>query len=287
MAIRPRMFVDPPRYQPLGFGLLSVVQWVDETDKHWMNGIEFQPDSFADAHLTAEKCFDGDGEVAAKTPTDGIDTRCANPVTVYSELECSALGHWDDYKARTVTALDNGQGRPLETAFWTGVTGEEPLFPHLAADELAECQTAAVVVSGAGAPVPWQIGIARLEAALADCYGGVGVLHMPYWVAAILVSEMYLIPDKDKLRTRLGNLVAAGTGYPGTGPDGSTSPANGSWVYATGAMTGRQSVVDIGRREESLDRTNNSMVMVAERTFVFAWDGCHLAAQINLAKEVA
>lgn len=288
MAIRPRMFVEPPRYQPLGFGLLSVVQWVDETEKHWLNGIEFQPDSFADAHLTMDECFDAAGEsVATKTPTDGIDTRCANPVTAYAWIDCSAVGHWDDFRKRSIAALDNGQARPLETAFWTGETGEDPLLPHLAADEVVECQTEAVIVSGSGAAVPWQIGIARLEAALADCYGGVGVLHMPYWVAAILIAEMYVVPDKNgqQLRTRLGNLVAAGTGYPGTGPDGSSPAAGASWIYATGAVVGRQSPPNVTTREASLDRSNNSMIMIAERTFVFGWDGCHLAAQIDLTHE--
>lgn len=295
MAIRPRLYVASPRYTPFPYGLSSVVQWVDETDVHWRNGVQFEPDSFADAHLTMEKCFDTDDDeddVAAKTATDQIDLRCANPFTVYAELNCPPIGHWDDYKARTIAALDNGQGRPMETAFWTGVTGEATLYPHLASDDVvveeACVQTAATVVTGSGTAASWQQGIALLEAALVDCYGGVGVIHMPFWVAAILQGEMFLVVDekRQQLRTRLGTLVAAGTGYPGTGPDGS-APANGAaWIYGTGAIVGRQSAVDISTREEALDRSINRMVMIAERTFVLAWDSCHVCAQINLFKEV-
>src|SRR5690554_3145007 len=70
---------------------------------------------------------------ATKTGNVEQTTRGATPFTVYAQFECSAVGVGD---AATVgaDALARVEQRQVETAFWTGVAGGQPVvFPHLAA----------------------------------------------------------------------------------------------------------------------------------------------------------
>lgn len=280
-------YVAAPAFAPLPYGLLSVAQPVDDPDAHWRAGIQYQPDPCDPATALLAGC-PTTSDTATKTATStGLGTRGAEAVTVMAWVDCGPVGLWDEAGARARQALLNGEGRALERAFWTGdVEGAAAaLNPHLAEDAAVvdgsvTIQTAATNVA-TGAPangVPHAEAIGLLEGALAACYGGVGVIHMPRWTLATFAGPNRQVErDGSRLRTHGGTWVAAGAGYVGIGPDGSTPPAGSAWLYATGAVFVRRGDVVVPDGPQSLDRAENRLVMVAERTYVVGWDCCHFA----------
>lgn len=279
MAI-PRLPVLSPDRPPLPYGLMSVANVIDETDPHWLNGLLIEPDACDEAHTVQQPC---DGS-ANKTPTStGIPTKGAEPFAVYSWIDCSPIGHWEDYAARTVTALENGEARAVEREFWTGANGTNPNLAANAAVTDASgtvLQSAAVALNAAAVDIVEAV--ALLEGALASCYPGIGVIHAPRRALAFMSSKGLLDVGRGQvgpqLRTDGGTLLAFGGGYPGTGKAGVAPSAGDSWLFATGAVTVRRDKIARTDRVESLNRQKNSLVMLAERTYAVIWDcSCHFA----------
>lgn len=289
-----RKYVEAPTVTPLPYSLMSVVDIVPDSDRHWRLGTMYQPDACDVAHSTQAQCPIDDIEDFRKTPTSvGIPTRGNDVVTLYTWIDCSPVGNWDDYERRTDEALDFGAPRALEDVFWTGAIDQPSAniyYPHLASDEEvfdseAETeillQTAATVTVTGAVSVTEAIGI--LEGAMGECYGGTPVIHVPRTALAFL-SENYLIERRgDKLFTMGGSRIAAGGGYPGTGPDGTDPAYPITWFYATGAINMRVSDTKFtSSKEAALRRDINSMVFIAERTYSLGWDCCHFAVQVDL-----
>lgn len=289
----PRNLVPPPNFTPRGRGLLSVVQpRFDEADPHWRNGVVYQPQC-GDADTTYDPCVsvDGAGEPVPappeKTATAELVARGATPFAVYAEIDCNPVGWWDEAQQRAEQALARAEEWQVERAFWTGLAAnQQVVHPHLAADSDLETddgvrlQTAATVVVDTVVGVPQGLGL--LEQALADCYKGVGVIHVPEQLIPLLADAQQIIRQGEVYRTWNGNLVAAGSGYPGSGPDGST-PADGSvWMYATGAVFAyRSRPMVIPPEEGAFDHRGNTVKVLTERTYVLGWDCCHLAVQVD------
>ncbi|HEX9832289.1 MAG TPA: hypothetical protein VGA66_04235, partial [Mycobacterium sp.] len=84
------------------------------------------------------------------------------------------------------------------------------------------------------------------------------------------------------LYTPAGNRIVVGGGYTGTGPDGAAPAAGTAWIYATGSAFGYRSDVFFTEVRDSLDRSANTIRMIAERTYLLGFECCHLAAHIVL-----
>lgn len=288
-----RKFVDAPTVTPLPYGLLSVVDVVNDNDSKWKLGTVYQPDACDPAHSTRISCPLDDIEDFRKTPTsDGIPARGTDAVTLYTWIDCSPVGAWDEYEERTRTALDLGAPRALESVFWTGDITQpagDVYYPHLAADtEVFDTeyetdillQSAATVITGAVGVVD---AIALLESAMATCYPGTPVIHVPRMALAHLDRYNLLDRQGDMLVTLGGSRVAAGAGYPGTSPAGVTETYPSTWFYATGAITMRVSDTKFtSSKEAGLRRDVNSMVLIAERTYALGWDCCHFAVEVDV-----
>lgn len=303
--MKPRDGVDPPTFTPRDVGrLLSVVQpRFGVPDPHWRNGVVYSP-TCGGADTTYDPCIaideDGDQvpEPPAKEPTAAKVKRGATPVTVRAQMDCNPVGFWEEAQERAEDALARAEGWQVEQAFWTGVTADQTtVFPHLAADaELVDehdvvLQQPATIVGGPGA-VDVAEGMGVLEQALADCYHGVGVIHVPESLVPVLADAKQIVKDGQRYRTWNGNLVAAGAGYPGTGPDGSAPPAGATWMYATGAIFAYRSQPHVTRAPEdapgeAFDRNSNTVKMHAERTYVLGWDCCLLAVLVEQRGEGA
>jgi hypothetical protein len=183
-------------------------------------------------------------------------------------------------------ALARVEQYQVEAAFWTGAAGGQTVaFPHLAANaEVLDSQqivlqpVATTCVTGVDAAHA----LGALEDCLADCYAGQGVIHIPR-IALPTFAAWNLVEARDgALFTTAGNRVVVGGGYAGTGPDG-TSPAAGStWMYATGALFGYRGDVRMHSPRDSIDRSANTMRMIAERTYVLGFECCLLAAHFDL-----
>ena len=302
MVTQPRQYVAAPTFTPASFGLLDALADVIRSpgDAHWRNGVNYE-ELCAAADTTYDDCFAVSGSAGAaaalppgKTPTAGLATRSATPFTVYADVDCSVPGFWDRAQLLVNQTMQRAEEHSVEQAFWTGLAAGQPvIYPHLAADTAVTevrggphtytLQTAATVITGTYDIVE---GIGRLEAALANCYDGVGVLHVPASLGTALAESMLLVRDGNRYRTPNGNLIVLGGGYPGTSPAG-VSSNDAVYVYATGAMFIYRSGIFTTPPVSAVDRQVNTQNMIAERTYLLGWECCHLAVQITLGGVVA
>lgn len=295
----PRLIVNPPAFTPSPYGLLSVAQQVTADGPHWQNGVTWQTRCLSPmGRSTYDECIvvTGSGgappEPNAKTNVVDMGYRGATPFTAYAKFDCALSGMEDALKIAT-DALAQSESWQVERAFWTGlVDGRVVAFPHLAANaaiddaQSIELQSAASIVA-TGAALDPVTGLGLLEAALADCYNGVGVIHMPVKALPTFQAHSLVFAQNGKLRTLNGNLVAVGGGYAGTSPSGVASAAGEAWLYATGAVFMYRSDVKVpSDKVSSINRTTNTREMIAERTYVLGWDCCHHAVLVDLGVPV-
>jgi hypothetical protein len=287
-----RQIVDPPAFTALPYGLWDAAQKPTPAGPHWQQGITWIERCPTGA-TTYDECLTDTGSddtepppaPPAKTPNVEQAFRGAMPFTVYAEFECSPVGLAD---AATVAedALARVEQQQVETAFWTGVAGGQTVvYPHLAADfeqtdgqEIVLQTTASVCVTGVDAAHA----LGELEGCLADCYAGQGIIHIPRTVLPTLAAWDLVTERDGRLYTTAGNLVAVGGGYTGSSPAGAAPAAGTEWIYATGAVFGYRSEVFVTQPRDSIDRAENTMRMLAERTYVLGFECCHLAALVNI-----
>jgi hypothetical protein len=292
-----RVPVTSPDFTPLPFGLFSVAQFPPNSDVHVQNGVLHQPGACEPAKTTLNPCPVVTGLPKSPSAT-GIPTMGADPFTVYTWIDCGPIGAQQaEYEARVLDQLDRGAPRAVEATFWTGAvstTGAPEVLPHLAENtavlgpggEISQL-AASPVTTGTAVDVVEALGL--LEGALALCYGGVGVIHVTRAAIPHLKSQSLIYHDETtgQYKTCNGNLVAAGAGYPGTSPAGAAPTAGETWFYATGAVEIFVSSPDFTTAwAESVDKINNQLVMLAERTYVITWDCCLFAAQVQLGGAV-
>lgn len=301
-----RLYVEPPTFTSIQFGLLSSLDFAlrTPTDPHWQMGVNYESICGV-AQTTYDDCIAvtgaGQGQPVPPSPPKssngaGLVKRGATSFTVYTEVDCSAVGFWDRAEEIVGEQITRTEQYQVEQAFWTGVAGGQVVaYPHLQAntqilDESSIIlQTAATQVSG-GAVMDVVEGIGRLEATLGACYDGTGILHVPVALAAAMAENMLLVRDGNRYRTPKGHIVVLGDGYRGTGPadaPGAAAPTTTAWVYATGMMFIYRSPVTIIRPQSStIDKAENTVKAIAERTYVLGWDCCHAAVQISLGGRI-
>jgi hypothetical protein len=283
----PRQLVDPPTFVDRNFGLLSVVQArYDQPDPHWRNGVTWQ--NLCGIGFTTFDDYCVVSGAPLKQPTHTTPVYGATPFTPFAEVDCSPVGYDPQFEeARAADALGRSESWQVEYAFWTGsvAASGNNTYPHLAADTavLDEGVLPSITLQCAATTITGSVildvveGLGRLEAALASCYNGQGVIHVPMILGEQLFRAGVAKVDGAQIKTQAGNLVALGAGYPGTGPDG-TSISNAVWVYATGPVFAYRSAIERFRFRDSFNRSENTAQMIAERTYVLGFDCCCLFA---------
>jgi len=286
-----RQLIDLPAvFTPLPYGLWDTIQAAAAGGPHWQNGVTWI-ERCPTGGTTYDECISVTGTGAppappAKTPNVDQALRGALPITVLAEFECTPVGLGDAQNVAR-NALTRVEQQQVEAAFWTGTAaGQQVVFPHLAADtevldgDVVLQPVASPVITG-GADVAQALG--ALEQELADCYMGQGLIHVPRSVLPTLAAwKLARVDDAGRLVTPSGNLIVAGGGYTGSGPDGAAPAAGTSWIYATGAAFGYRSDVYFTQVRDSLDRSTNTLRMQAERTYLIGFECCLLAAHIAL-----
>lgn len=294
-----RLHVDPPTYTPSPFGLLAVAD-IRQDDSHWQMGVSWE-DICGGTGTTVADCdtsapvVTGSGMIPVKAPTTQRTLYGATPFTVYTEIDCSPPDFYDNAESLTQQALNRFESFQVERTFWTGIamdrnqTGgfQNAVLPHLAANaaitetyqgRTTTLQMASTVVTGVPLNVVDALG--ALEGALAGCLNGTGVIHVPQSLAPTLA--LILTRQGNKFLTPNGNVVAIGSGYPGTSPTG-TAPALGTaWMYATGPVFGYRSTPKMyASPTQSFDHSVNTMKAIVERTYVLGYDCCNFAQLVN------
>ena len=247
---------------------------------------------------TYDECLvvTGIGDVPEPSDKAGnvdVTTRAATPFTAYARFDCSTVGYTTEEFARIGTAaLTQSESWQIENAIWTGLADDTPVvYPHLSASSIildAEGYTlqlaTSIPVTGA---VDVATGLGLVEQSLADCHNGVGVIHVPVKALPTLDAHGLVRDRNGVLKTLNGNIVAVGAGYPGTSPTGVDPGVGASWIYATGPMFLYRSQIRVIPYRESLNRSNNTVEMLAERTYVVGWDCCQSGVLIDIGVPVS
>lgn len=306
----PRLLVDAPPFTPSPYGLLSVVDWRTDGSPHWQNGVTWVERCLGEnmGNTTFDECIAvTGGPPGEKLENVDSTSRGATPFTPYVRFKCAPVGLADAERTAR-DALAQSEQFQVEYSFWTGLAdsndgtgGTEVVYPHLASttsvlDAQGVVMNEAATIVDASAQDP-AIGLGRLEETLAQCYNGVGVIHMPVKALPTFVGNGLVRFDGGRdsvngqvgrrLRTANGNLVAVGSGYPGSSPAGVAAGEDEAWLFATGAVFGYRGEVQYTRERESINRSINEMDMIAERTYVLGWSCCHAAVLVTLGVPVS
>lgn len=284
-----RQLIDLPAvFTSLPYGLWDSIQTPSPDGVHWQQGVTWQ-ERCPTGDTTYDECLAVTGtgappEPPAKTANVDQTSRGATPYTVYAEFDCSPVG-LGDAQSIASDALARIEQLQVEEAFWTGVAGGRPVvFPHLSANtEVLDGETVLQPVATpvvTGADVAHALG--ALEQELAECYAGQGLIHVPRSALATLAAWNLVDEVDGQLLTPGGNRIVAGGGYTGSGPDGAAPAAGTTWIYATGAAWGYRSDVYFSQVRDSLNRSSNTLRMLAERNYLIGFECCLLAAHITL-----
>lgn len=171
--------------------------------------------------------------------------------TIYSEVECQSMAFEDAAEAAS-DVLEMSQHRAIEAAWW-----------DLAFDRARVIGTGLAVTAA----------VAELEHYIATNYSGLGMIHIPAYMAAfmgLLTQGSWITvgaeqADGGELRTTRGTPIVIGSGYPRVVNDTGVGPA----IMATGAVRLYMSEVTA---IETFDRRTNLRSAVAERTIAAADD---------------
>lgn len=283
-----RDWATPPAFTPLPYRLVDAVDGPHPFTGHQKLGIMFTPDVCALPLETSTACISGIG--SEKEATGSVPNRGADTFAVYTWIDCGLVGVGEaELRRRTEAAHTNNAQYVVERTFWTGGDfntsqrlAEDTAITETVGGSVVNLQTAAsVIVTGAVDVVE---GVGRLEQAMADCYGGTPLLHMPRGVVAHLAANHLLVPKGPRLTTLNGSIVVPAPGYPGTSPAGVAPAAGTTWIYATGSVKMWQSELMWMARDarELLGRSINDTVLIAEQRFALGWDCCHFAIPVSL-----
>jgi len=241
--------------------------------------IEYRPDTAGSALATGsfDPCDDS-APVVAET-----DSVAWNAWGIVVAEKCTSLSTDEETeRARALRRLVNQTGRLLEYSFWTGDVNATD-FGTLTWPNRPLADTASVELNPTpGTAVGIVTGFGLIYDYLADTLGSLrdAVIHVPSLLLSYLA--FYGIVERSSetvLRTTLADYrVAAGTGYPGTGPDGAAAPAGTTWIYATSptrTLTLPSTVNSVP------DHRNNEIAAYAHRLVLAEWDlQAHAAVQV-------
>lgn len=182
-------------------------------------------------------------------------------------------------EARVLQRYSSQVSHMTEQVFWTGVLDNGGSFAAAGwpnrplADPLSDDLT---LTGPVGVVTAFNFAFEYL----ADSIGGLrGMLHVPYKILPYLAFYGVAIRESFTILTALGDhAVIAGTGYPGTAPDGSPAEGGTVWMYVT---TPVRAAATAPAANVVLDRTNNEWEAVASGLALAEWDlQAHAAIQV-------
>jgi hypothetical protein len=290
-----RQIVNGPAFTPLPNFLWDAAQ--HREDDHWQQGVTWEEwcgnaATFYDECLAVTGSGGAPPAQASLTSTVSQVNRGATAFSVYAEFDCSPVGQGlnaGDLVDRAEQVLAKQESYQVSKAFWTGQAGTiTSVFPHLAANtQVTDPQgivlqpAASPLVTGGDDPA---VVLGQIESSLAACYGGQGVIHIPYLALPTFTSRMLIMPESPTgpLRTLAGNLVVPGPGYTGSSPAGAAPASGTAWIYATGAVFGSRSEVFVQQFPDTFDRAENTVRSIASRRYLFGFECCLYGALVTL-----
>lgn len=259
MAITPPALVAGAPRTPLPFGLFSVVPFREGSTDRWESGVEFESlgcPGEAPKGVGAYDCDPEEGDPAALgLPKDleegGLVLGEGGTFLVYESYVCTPIGNSLETAESTARLrLEAREELRVEQALSTGAFGQAPNFVD--------------GVTDLGEQDSLKEAIALLEQTLAIEYGLQGILHMSRYTATLALEKGVIESNGQRLRTKLGTPVIAGSGYAFDG------------IVATPAMFAYRSDIftSSNRTTDLLDRRDNNLFGIAERNYLLAIDPC-------------
>lgn len=262
MSITPPALVAAPPRPALPFGLFSVLAPREGSDDRWEGGgIEFEtlgcPPAPGSGLIGPYDC-EGETPGLPKQFDSNVHRADAAPFTIYQSEVCSPIGN--DLRHSMDVArgrLDLFEERLVETKLWQRFVQELDLatpgtsFPT-GADKAQMAEALATLLRTAD-----------------DIYGTLGVVHMWRETALLMLAHRLLEVRQGRLYTLTGEQVVAGSGY-------QVAVAGGvvGQMFWTPQLVGYRSDVftSTNRDGDLLDRGQNDLYAVAERSWVVAYD---------------
>jgi hypothetical protein len=262
-AVGPALDLDGPLPVARRHSLLRTptVDVVYDDEGRWLNGVNVigYPDG---PPLLWEPCSTGTFRVkedGSEAPQNRFD-----PIAVYVALPCSTLGmgDFDMFARRAELVLEATLSHGIEEALAAGVAlSNNPFLGDNSLTALA-----------GGAAVSPRIGLAYLDNAIGELTARQGVIHATPAVVDRW-GEGQGLRLADEIRSPAGTPIVSGSGYIGVDPVGKTaSGATTEWAFATGPVDVRVSPFVSTSVDETVDRSDNSVVVRAERYSLVDWD---------------
>jgi hypothetical protein len=281
VTMTPQAVVQGADRTPNPYGLFSTFTFRPQGDDRWEGGgVTFEMLSCASAlGIGPYQC--GGATSGLPLPLLASDDAVggtfgqALPFYAYGHFHCSPVG-WtpEQAQARAQEHLLAMEQKFVENTFWTGglALGNYPSLQSATPSPTTLVTSAATFVEV----------LALLENFIANNYGSQGVIHMTRGAALVAAAYGALETANGRLVTKVGTPVAAGTGYPGTGPAGEVPAAHTSWIYATPALFGfRGEVFDMSNTPgDNFVRGTNDVLAVAARPYLLGYDPCGVAAAL-------
>lgn len=254
--------VEAPAAVPYRFGLFSqVTPRTSELagngiEDHWRLGVQWVSQACAEAKPTTGPCIND--EVSPLSPDDYCYVAKFDPFTVYAYNNDDVVGFtMTEDEANAVARLTNGEQEAAEEHVWNLATSAIGI-------DLVDLTA-----------FPLWYGLGYIEQALAETYGGQGVIHMSRLTATMLADQLRI--EGGRMFTLLGTPVVAGGGYDKIG---ATTPTEGL-IYGTGPLVMYRSEIDT--RQRAIKKDTNQASIIAQRDYVIGWDCVAVGGQVSLA----
>ena len=228
--------VEAPAVAPHPYGLFSVASPESPSGTDWQIGISFESWACLDANVTRSSCIDGLADAPPKEFEVCPNTQSVKPFTVYSGVKLTGQSQ-EVARSESTAILQNAEEYAAEKGLWAS---------------LGTAVTESAALSPIGA-------LALVENGLATGYMGLGVIHMTPGMAVRLGTTV-LIEKGNHLETIAGTPVVVGSGYAAAAPQA---------IYGTGQLKIMRGPVDT---VEAFALSVNDLLVLAERTYVVAWD---------------
>lgn len=245
----------------------------------WEAGVEYLPECLSPGTILVP-CVATDLGITAFG-----DVAQATPFLVVTGIGCSTFGHQGiDFEGRVERALRASASFQLEQEFWQGSAAQANTLPN---NYLSN--SSSVTDLNPGAPsTPLLHGFSMMQYSLGRCMlGAPGMIHMSRNVFTLLFSAGVIekvVESNGTIRyfDSFGNEIVSGTGYDGSGPDGTTdSDGNIFWIYGTGRVGVATSA--IVPNEIDVNVATNDVEIYAQQSVVAMWDNCcHLGIALNI-----
>lgn len=276
-----RTVVVAPRATAPPHSLIRAAVTNVDGEDGWEKGLTYAPET-PGGYRAFTRCSDATYADLPDGPTPVVDYE---PWELQIEHPCdSTLGYdraaFDEQLRR---ALEATESYAIARELWAGDLTRGAADAGDITDE--ERNLALVIgpeVLNGGAAVAPKHALGILEEAVGHALRGQqAYLHVGRRVQPLLAD---LFRDGNLLTTRVGNLVVADAGYPGTPPDGVADAAGVGWLYATGPVVVRRSPVFPPDPDTAvIDTRTNRLTLTTGRVVAATFDpSAHYAVPVDL-----